>query len=461
MSIRYKIAFLFAVIVTVILVIVSVSIYFFSAKERSATFNKRLRNRALSTAGVYAGNTGNDFSVLRKIDATTVSSLYNKGILIADNKGVNNYSFSDIAGDSVIMPDDVRNRMVDESEVFFSYGNKKAVAVHYTDERTDFIVAVAAVDTDGHEFLYDLKKILSLAVVLSILFCFLAGLIFAKTLIRPIKKITGEVNLITANNLSQRIKIKETNDELTRLATTFNNLLDRLQDSFAIQRRFISNASHELSTPLTSISSQLEVAMQKERSTAEYQELLMSIYEDCRELQALTHSLLDIAKSGTQDGIELASLRIDELLLKVVSEVQKQNKGYITTLEFNDTPDSEDSLTVFGNADLLYIALKNIVENGCKYADDMRSVIEVRFNKKYLEIMISNKGDVISESDILNIFQPFFRANSVKHKPGAGLGLTLAKRIILLHKGSIQVKSNPGDKTVFSISLPANTEYSN
>lgn len=454
MSIKYKIALLFSLLVTIILVILSTAVYFFSAKERENSFKVRLQNRALSTAKVYASVNDTNFSVLQKINLAAVASLYNKSVTIAINNGLHEYMFSDNPGDSLYLSKDIIEKTKIDSEHFFTYKQKKAIAVHHTDNNSDFVVAVSALDMDGQEYLRQLKKILVIAVVLAVTLSFYTGIVFAKNLIRPIRVITGEVNLISSNNLSQRIKINNDKDELTTLAQTFNNLLDRLQDSFAIQRRFISNASHEFSTPLTSISSQLEVAMQKDRPPQEYKDVLKSLHEDIKGLQLLTRSLLDIAKTGSQGSIDLVEVRLDEVLFKVLSDVKKQNSAYKIEMNFEEFPADERLLTVFGNTNLLYIALKNIIENGCKYSDNNQSNISVVFDKTDILIKVANQGDVIAEADIQNIFQPFFRTDSSKQKPGFGLGLTLARRILFLHKGTISVESNQNTGTLFTLQLP-------
>jgi signal transduction histidine kinase len=454
MSIKYKIALLFALLVTIILVILSVSVYFFSAREREKSFKIRLKNRALSTARVYSGINDKNFSVLQKMDAAAVASLYNKSITIAANNDSHEYMFSDNIGDSLYLSKDIIEKTKINNEFFFTYKNKNAIAVHHIENNSNFIVAVSASDIDGQEYLRQLKKILLISMILAVVLSFYAGIVFAKTLIRPIIRTIGEVNLITSNNLSQRIKINKAKDELTKLAQTFNHLLDRLQDSFAIQRRFISNASHELSNPLTSISSQLEVAMQKNRTPQEYKEVMKSLLEDIKELQLLTRSLLDIAKTGSQGSIDLDQVRLDEVLFKVVSDIKKQNPAYKIQMNFDTFPADEQLLTVFGNANLLYIALKNVIENGCKYSDDNQSAIVAFFNQTGIVIKVSNSGDVIAEADIQNIFQPFFRTETVQQKPGFGLGLTLTKRILFLHKGTINVESNPETGTIFTLQFP-------
>ena len=454
MSIRYKIVLLFVTLVTIIVSIGSVAIYFFSLKEREDTFRTRLKNRALSTARVYAGITDTNFSVLRRIDIAAVASLYDKNIAISEDNSFPVYFFSDNINDTLIISPDVFTKLHVDKEVFFDYRNKKAVAVNFKGKGKEFVVAVAAFDLDGAGYLHQLKIILLFSLVLAAVLAFVAGLFFAKSLVTPIKNITGEVNLISSNDLSQRIKVSNEGDELSNLAATFNHLLDRLQDSFAIQRRFISNASHELSTPLTSISSQIEVAMQKNRNPEEYRQVLQSVYEDTRQLQQLTRSLLDIAKTGSHGSLDLTEVRIDEVLFKVIADVQRQNSDYKATLNFDVFPDDEKLLCIFGNANLLYIAFKNIIENGCKYSDNHASGISIVIDKTGITIHVANKGDIIAEADIQHIFQPFFRTDSAQNKPGFGLGLTLTKRILSLHNGTVSVESELEKGTVFTIQLP-------
>jgi two-component system, OmpR family, sensor histidine kinase ArlS len=454
MSIKYKIALLFGLLSTLILTVVSIFIYYYSFNERTLIFQTRLKNRALSTANVYASISDSNYNLLRSIDTAAVASLYEKSITIIGADGKSIYQYSDKPADALVLDSKITKQIKNKNEYYFRSENKTVVAIQYPDGRGNFIVGIAAKDIDGQEYLQQLMDILLISLFLSIVLSFLTGLFFAQRIIRPIQKIAAEVNLITSNNLTQRIVINNEGDELTKLAQTFNNLLDHLQESFTIQRRFISNASHEFSTPLTSISSQLEVAMQKERTPEEYKMVILSVYEDVQEMQQLTRSLLDIAKAGSQGSIDLSEIRIDEVLFKVISDVQKQNESYKAVLKIESFPEDENLLTVFGNANLLYIALKNIIENGCKYSDDHESMVTASFEKTSLDIKVSNKSDVISEADIQNIFQPFFRTISAQHKPGFGLGLTLTKRILSLHKGTITVTSDHQNGTIFSITLP-------
>jgi signal transduction histidine kinase len=201
------------------------------------------------------------------------------------------------------------------------------------------------------------------------------------------------------------------------------------------------------------------VTLNKERTPEEYRKMIVSVQEDVMQLQQLTRSLLEIAKTGTHGSIDLNEVRVDEVLVKVASDVKKQNLDYNIQLDFGEFPDDERLLDVFGNADLLYSALKNLVENGCKYSEDKTATVSIAYLNKKIEVKINSKGDVIAEADIKNIFEPFFRTGQALSKPGFGLGLTLAKRIISLHKGIIDVTSDPETGTIFTITLPSVLDF--
>jgi len=282
----------------------------------------------------------------------------------------------------------------------------------------------------------------------------LAGHFFSSQLLKPVAAIIRAVNDISSHNLSHRIKAGASQDELNQLANTFNDLLDRLQEYFNAQRRFISNASHELSTPLTSISSQLEVTMQRTRSVEEYQEVLQSVHEDVVQMRQLTKSLLEIAKTGAEGNIELHEVRIDEVLFKVMGDMTKIHPDYRVELNFTGDADTDNDFLVFGNVDLLYMAVKNIVENGCKYSFDNTARIDLSFVNNNTVIEVKSRGKTIDTEDLEKIFQPFYRSSSSEGKSGFGLGLALTKRIIGLHKGTVTVKSNESSETTFTIMIP-------
>jgi two-component system, OmpR family, sensor histidine kinase ArlS len=456
MKIRHKIILLFTLLVTVIISIISFSVYYFSSLERAVVFNKRLKSRAVYSAQLYSlfGDSSN--AVLNRIDSSYGNGmLYQKSIAVVPVDEDSEYQFDVKNTVGLHLDQKIIESAMLTGEVDYKIGDREAVVLKHKVNNNQFIVIVAAYDFEGRQRLRDLLNILLVNLFLGICLAAFAGYLFSGKLLAPISQIIYEVKKISSHNLSHRLKTGTSQDELGELANTFNELLMRLQRSFDLQRRFISNASHELSTPLTSISSQLEVTLQRVRNIPDYQNVLHSISEDVLHMRKLTRSLLEIAKADAQGNIELSEVRIDEILLKITSEIKQIDKRYKVDLYFGEFPEDENDFVVFGNTELLHSALKNIIENGCKYSEDKIASVSLSFSAHHVFISVKNKGGFISEDEIPKIFQPFYRgSNSMKYK-GFGLGLSLAQGITRLHKGKIDVQSDPYNGTTFLIDVPA------
>ena len=447
---------LFTLLVTAIISLLTGSVYYFARLERVQVFEKRLKARATYNMQLYSELGDSAFRFLRRMDTVSSAGMVaSRSIAIYTDDGKALYRF-DIPGtrELTLSPEQLKD-VKRLGEIYFTFGNLEVVAVHRETNKRDFIMVVAGHDDDGLERVETLNKILVISLVLGVFLTALVSLLFARQLLRPITQIIREVKDISSYDLSQRIRAGTGQDEMSQLGNTFNDLLGRLQESFAIQRRFISNASHELSTPLTSVSSQVEVVLQKDRSADEYKQVLSSVREDVQQMRQLTKSLLEIAKTGSQGGIELNEVRVDEVLLKVMADVKKLNNDYKVELDFGEFPEDEKDCVVFGNIELLYIAIKNIVENGCKYSPDKRSVVDLTFANHKVFVQVANRGDAIAASEIQQIFQPFYRGSGTGNSRGFGLGLALAQRIIALHKGFIAVQSDTDNGTRFKVELPA------
>jgi len=172
-------------------------------------------------------------------------------------------------------------------------------------------------------------------------------------------------------------------------------------------------------------------------------------------MSKLTQTLLEFAKaSGSQGGLDIALVRIDEVLFRLPSEVSKTNKAYSVSFEFDQLPEEQDKLLVFGNEELLFTAIKNIVINGCKYSENQKVIIKLYIENEEIILIFQDKGIGIPEAELAHIFQPFYRVNDDRIKDGFGLGLSLASRIIKLHNGKIKASSKPGQGSLFTIYLP-------
>jgi signal transduction histidine kinase len=456
MKIRYKIMLLFTLLVTAIISLLTGSVYYFAKLERKQVFEKRLRSRAVYNMQLYSLMGDSAFGFMHRIDtASTLGTIASRSIGIYTDEGKPLYLFDMPGRRHLSMSPEQLEAVRTKGEIHFALDDLEAVALHRQAGKRDFIVAVAGHDDDGLERVETLNKILVISLILGVLLTATVSFLFARQLLRPIALIIREVKEISSFDLSHRIRAGTGQDEMSQLANTFNDLLGRLQEAFAIQRRFISNASHELSTPLTSVSSQVEVILQKDRSADEYKQVLFSVREDVTQMRMLTKSLLEIAKTGSQGGIELNEVRVDEVLLRAMADVKKLNSEYSVDLEFGEFPEDEKDFVVFGNSELLYIALKNLIENGCKYSPDKSVAVDLTFSHHKIFVQVVNQGSVIAAEEIPQIFQPFYRGSGTGNTRGFGLGLALAQRIIALHKGTIFVLSDATSGTRFTVEMPA------
>ena len=455
MSVRSKITLLFTIIMFLLLSLLCGFIYYFSYSTRLENIKAHLTNRALTTANMLHQPNIFDKQLMNKIDSAILRSIKNKSIQVYNVSNERIYVYSDNLNDTVIINNEILNEARTNGITFFTVGRKEIVAYHDNNNNSGIVIITAAFDEEGKSNLQRLKLFLWLGLACGILIAFTSGYFASKILLRPIRKIADEVNIISAQSLTHRIKSGTGNDEWHYLTDTLNDLLNRLQEGFEIQRRFISSASHELSTPLTSISSQLEVSLQRNRAAEEYRQVMQSVYQDVRDLSKLTQTLLEFATvSGTAGGIEIKLIRIDEVLLRLPGEMTKLDKGCSVKLEFDQLPADEEKLLVFGNAELLFTAIKNIVSNACKYSINRLAKIKLSVEQTEIIVAIEDNGKGIPENELKNIFQPFYRAEDSRATVGFGVGLPLVNRIIKLHKGQIKVTSSLGKGTTFFIHLP-------
>lgn len=281
---------------------------------------------------------------------------------------------------------------------------------------------------------------------------------YQKKLIDPIKEITVDMNNISTENLYVRLKSHKQEDELGDLIRTFNNMLDRLETSFETQNNFISNASHELNTPLTSIIGEAEVALKRERTAEEYVETLQSILTEAEKLDKKTKALLFLAQTGFNGkALKFETVRIDQLIFDVLETVNKIHADNHVVLDLSKIPDNPELLKVKGNEQLLHLALTNLISNAYKYSNNQEVVVSIDANNAAIVIKVIDLGIGIPQDEIPYIFDPFFRASNTGNFEGYGIGLPLARNIIRLHGGKILFTSMENKSTEVIVEFPLTT----
>ena len=216
----------------------------------------------------------------------------------------------------------------------------------------------------------------------------------------------------------------------------------------------MANASHELRTPLTALRGDLEVALLKERTAGEYRNFLAIAYEDAKRLSKLVNHLLLFAQTASSHGgIDLQPLRIDELVMDVMQKLMLSYPDRNIDFRFSGNIPDESHLTVNGNDNLLQVAFTNIIDNALKYSDKAPVNILVE-SAEAVHVEVLDHGIGISLQDLENIFEPFYRSKRSSVVVGFGIGLSLSRQIIELHKGTIDLQSKVNEGTRVRVTLP-------
>lgn len=280
----------------------------------------------------------------------------------------------------------------------------------------------------------------------------LGGAILAQLALRPLDRMTRAARRISAEDLSQRVERPRTGDELDRLAETMNDMLARLEQAFSQSRRFAADAAHELRTPLAALRGSIEVALKSARSPEEYRRVLASALEEVERLIRLSEDLLLLSRSMAGPEPTRAAVELEPLLLEVFDLGARlgQPAGVSIRIE------SAAPASVRGEAAALRRALGNLVENAIKYTPRGGKVgLSLGADPESAVIEVSDTGIGIEPADADRIFDPFVRLDAARSRDtgGAGLGLTIARSIVVAHGGTLSVESRPGGSR-FTIRLP-------
>lgn len=455
MKIRTRLTLLFTLVTATILLAFAAVIYYTAKENREREFYTLLKKEAVTKANLFL-----NASVHRK----TLQDIYhnNRQILNEVEVAIYDPAFTLLYHDAVDI-DFVKEtkQMIDEinqkGEINFYQEAWQVIGLRYAFQGKNYIVTAAAIDQYGYTKLDSLFRTIVIVFIISVLFIYIAGRFFSRKAFEPVKEMSEKAANISATNLDLRLTGNSSKDELSELANTFNEMLDRLENSFDAQKHFVSNISHELRTPLAAIIAELELSANKDRSMAEYKTAIADALADAKKLARLSNSLLDFAKAS-YDPSEIAfkPVRIDEALLDARQQVQKADPDYKINIHFDPEflqDEGNNQISVNGNEYLLIVAFVNLFENGCKFSNDRQSTVSISFSDKKIVLRFADKGIGISEADIKNVFTPFYRGKNKTFVEGNGIGLSLTHKIIVLHKGTIDVVSKENQGTVFVVEL--------
>jgi two-component system sensor histidine kinase ArlS len=463
MKIRTRLTLLFTVITATVLFIFASIIYVSTQENREKEFYTLLKKEAITKANLFFN---------ASVDVQTLQDIYknNRQILNEVEVAIFNKNFELLYHDAVDI-DFVKESksMIDEilemEELNFYQNEWQVTGLKFNFQNEDYIITAAAYDEYGFNKLQNLLQTLIFTFTIAVVFIYILGHFFSKKVLNPIKLMTNNVQKISATHLDLRIDNNQSKDEISELANTFNEMLNRLENSFDAQKHFVSNISHELRTPLSAMITELELSANKTQSIDTYKIVIKNALNDAQKLVRLSNALLNLAKASYDlHEISFKKVRVDEILLDARKETQNSNQDFKIDIHFENDFDNENQVTIEGNEYLLKVAFSNLFENGCKFSNEQYCKVKVISSSTFIEkkqaypdliiLEFEDNGIGISEEDLQNIFIPFFRGNNQHFAEGHGIGLSLTKKIIQLHHGKIQINSQQHKGTSIRIELP-------
>jgi signal transduction histidine kinase len=282
----------------------------------------------------------------------------------------------------------------------------------------------------------------------------LGGAWLSRRALRPVDEITSAARTIGIENLSQRLPVPATGDELQRLTEVWNSMLGRLEAAVKTLSQFAADASHELRTPLAVIRTGAEVALRRARSAESYRESLREIEAEAERMTRLVEDLLFLARSSSSaEGMPMQTLDPREIVRAVVGELH--GLAALRGIEVR-TDLAESGVMVSGNGPALRRLVLVLLDNALKYSYP-RGTVQVALTASAERVIITVRdfGIGIAAADLPHIFQRFYRADKARGEGGYGLGLSLAAAIAQLHGASIEARSAEGEGSVFTVSFPS------
>ena len=329
-----------------------------------------------------------------------------------------------------------------------------ASSVYHVEDRR-VVVRVAYNQEALWRELGEFGEVLLLGFPIAVLLAGFGGYALARKALSPIDSMATQAKKISAERLGDRLSIENPEDELGKLGSVFNAMLGRLQAAFDQLRRFTADASHELRTPLTAIRSVGEVALQDQRSPAEYRDVIGSMLEEVDRLTRLAESLLALSRA---DAGHLQLQREEIPLLRISKEASSLVE--VLAEEKQQRIDIEGDANLLVSADRLILrqAIVNLLDNAIKYSPlGSRILVRVRSGgdqQVFLDVI--DQGPGIPGEHQPYVFDRFYRVDKARTREwgGAGLGLSITRWAVEAHGGEITLESEEGRGSTFQVSLP-------
>ena len=477
-SIRTRLTLWFTGVLAVILIAFAGSVYLFldyatyrrtddTLRQIAAAFAAAVNSEQSETNEKDAPRNVEQSAAVR--DAMNDLHFLNYMIFVSDRNGEITLTDNQISGGRVLSDAPMTKlatdfSATDQEEEFFQLPGKKSDirviarrGASASGERFDIFVAHAL--DEEEEFLRGFRAVLLVSVPLLLMAVGCGGYFLARKTLAPVAQMSATAAGIGATNLHERLPVKNAKDELGGLALVINALLERLENSFETQRRFMADASHELRTPLAIVRGEAEVAVSKKnRANEELYESLDIVHDESRRLTRIVEDLFTLARADSGHfKANFKEFYLDELVADCLRKVRVLADQREVALNIEPMPE----MPLSGDENLLRRLFMNLLDNAIKYnrAGGRISVIGERTADSY-RVIISDTGAGIPEEQKSKIFERFYRADLARSRSqetltsGAGLGLSIARWIAEIHHGAIELVSSDETGSVFAVVFP-------
>jgi signal transduction histidine kinase len=298
--------------------------------------------------------------------------------------------------------------------------------------------------------------LLQLGIPLVLIIATFGGIFFSARALKPLKDMIQTAKEIKATELSARVPVPNAKDEIRELTLTMNDMLDRIEQAFQSQERFVADASHQLLTPLTIMRGELELLQKTE--SKDINTFIKSSLQEVDNLAGIVQEMLLLSRVDAGIGaLNLQELPLDELIFEALPRCERlaESKGIKLKVNINDESGGDDRKMILGDNDLLQNLIFNIVENAIKYSPNNETVtITLNWKKEVSELIVEDNGNGIPEEQFQYIFDRFSRGSSVETRvKGFGLGLAIAQKIAILHNTKLKAQNRPGRGAQFSFEI--------
>ena len=457
-SFRLEITAWFLVLFTVLFV--AFGVFLFEVLERA--LHKRLDEGLSSAVGTAAGLFRGEMAELHgdaaaaAREATSEISIrrvlvavFEGGKLLASNAPLKSAELPSVAARASAANQSEFRTMLPQ---YGKHGGRAVARALVIDGRQYVLLAVESL----HSIQSDLavvRNVLFLALPLVVLIAGIGGFLLATRSLAPVRLMADQARSITDKNLNTRLDIGAAHKELQVLTDSFNELLSRLDQSFETMRRFVADASHELRTPLAVIRGEADVSLAQSRSPAEYQESLAIIQDEARRLSRLVDDLLNLARADAGH----VHLRVEEFYLNdLLAECCRSVEAAAAARQIDLECRCPDDVPFRGDQELLRRLVLNLLDNAIRYTPAGGKItVKLEAAECELRILVSDTGIGVPPEAAPYIFGRFYRGDQARSRQngGFGLGLSIVKWIAESHKGTVNVTSEPGKGSTFTVLL--------